>query len=144
MPSFNMHQLQHDVDHFDQDVNHQRQRRTRDEDLDPFAPLDRPDFRLDPSCAFDRWPSVDVWRDTFVSWKAVVLDEVLQHVVFLAPSCEDPVAEDFLVVERYIGDAEATPMHVHGFWRATLEISATESEEVLTVLPDTVFAISLI
>lgn len=105
----------------------------------PLKPLHRPNLGLDPPRALERLPTIHIRRLAIICRETLIFNKVLQEVVLLAPAGEDPVAEEFFVVEGDVDDAEAAPVHVYGFRGPALEVGGSDCEEVLAVLSDAVW-----
>jgi hypothetical protein len=82
------HRPQHNIKHLDQHIHNQQQRHPRHKHLDPLERLHRPNSRFNPSRAPNLFTAVDVRTHALVGGESVVLDKVLQEVVFLAPARE--------------------------------------------------------
>jgi hypothetical protein len=70
--------------------------------------------------------------------ESAVRHVLLHQGVLEGPLLSQPEIKDLLIVQRDVGDSEATPIKVDRLGRAALEVSAGEAEIILAILSSTV------
>ena len=86
---------------------------------------------LQIALAVDRWLPLGIVP--VVGGETTVLDVPFQELVFLQPPLSKPQLKLLRIIKGHGGHGKATPIHVDGFGRPTLQVGGTECKIVLAV-----------
>lgn len=127
-------------------MHNQCQRRHRRKDLQDLKGMLWPDMSLDVPGTMDLLLHAGALVHLYVinalvGREAAVLGVVLQKGILFLPAFGEPMVEFFGVLWNF-RSGKATPVHVHRWTGAALEVDSSDCEDILTILTAAVLALA--